>query len=225
MQAHRNSRWCCRVDAPLPLPVVCCPLYNSCLLFRCHYDGRIHVKLSQTELVQPRCRHRFARAHAEAENAAPAESVAESSGIAGEISTTIPPAIPTVSTTAVPQYAEATLTPPLNAASTVDSAEAQQPLASISGKAATLFQQEFLDLGQLAFPLAAQNVIGYSMTIISSIFIGRLGAQQLSSYVLASSFYNVTGLSVVLGLCGGMDTLCGQVRGTAEVQVLVSLLM
>jgi len=53
---------------------------------------------------------------------------------------------------------------------------------------------------RLGLPLAAMNVVGYALTIISSVFIGRLGTLPLSSYVLASSFYNVTGLSVVLGL-------------------------
>lgn len=82
--------------------------------------------------------------------------------------------------------------------------------ASTSGSGGSV-AQELRDLLKLALPLALQNVVGYSMSIISAVFIGRLGALSLSSYVLASSFYNVTGLSVVLGLCGGLDTLCGQV--------------
>jgi Na+-driven multidrug efflux pump len=66
-------------------------------------------------------------------------------------------------------------------------------------------------VGSLGLPLALQFVAGYGLTIIGAVFIGRLGPEPLSISVLASSFYNVAGLSVALGLSSGMETLCGQV--------------
>lgn len=56
------------------------------------------------------------------------------------------------------------------------------------------------------------NIAGYALSIVGAIYIGRLGALQLSASVLANSLYNCTGLSLALGLSAGMETLCGQVR-------------
>ncbi len=41
--------------------------------------------------------------------------------------------------------------------------------------------------------------------------MGRLGKFQLASVVLGESVFNVTGFSLVIGLCSGMDTLAPQV--------------
>lgn len=69
-------------------------------------------------------------------------------------------------------------------------------------------------LSRLAVPLVLQNLFGYSLAVIAAAFVGHLNdAVLLSSAVLANSFYNVTGLSVVVGLSAGMETLCGQVGG------------
>ncbi len=48
--------------------------------------------------------------------------------------------------------------------------------------------------------------------LISSAFVGHLGSQVLSSVVMASSLFNVLGLSLMVGLASGMETICGQVR-------------
>lgn len=66
---------------------------------------------------------------------------------------------------------------------------------------------------RLAAPLVLQNVFGYSLSIVSAAFIGHLNDPVvLSSTVLAGSIYNITGYSLIIGLSGGMETLCGQVR-------------
>lgn len=59
------------------------------------------------------------------------------------------------------------------------------------------------------------NIAGYALAIVGAIYIGRLGSLELSASVLANSLYNCTGLSLALGLSAGMETLCGQVRGSA----------
>lgn len=63
----------------------------------------------------------------------------------------------------------------------------------------------------LALPLAGQNILAYSLSLISVGFIGHLGKYELSVAVLATSLYNLTGNSVIQGMAGGMETLCGQV--------------
>lgn len=47
-------------------------------------------------------------------------------------------------------------------------------------------------------------------------FIGHLGELVLAQAVLGLSAYNVTGLSVLLGLSMGMETLCTQARPSCQ---------
>lgn len=64
----------------------------------------------------------------------------------------------------------------------------------------------------LAVPLMLQSLSSMLLTLISTVFVGRLDdAVALSGVVLASSVYNVTGVSLVIGLSSALDTLCGQV--------------
>ena len=65
----------------------------------------------------------------------------------------------------------------------------------------------------LALPIAASHFCGFALSLISVSFVGRLGQQEMAVAVLASSVMNVTGYSVVMGLLGACDTLCGQVHG------------
>lgn len=58
------------------------------------------------------------------------------------------------------------------------------------------------------------------LTFISTTFVGHLNDPlALSAVVLSSSLYNVSGISMTLGLASAMDTLCGQVCGWAWVYV------
>lgn len=66
---------------------------------------------------------------------------------------------------------------------------------------------------ELALPLTISQFFTFALGIISVAFIGRLGEEQMAVAVLATSFSNVTGFSVVLGLLGALDTLCGQGAG------------
>ena len=68
---------------------------------------------------------------------------------------------------------------------------------------------------RLSAPIIEQNVLQYSLVVISIAFVGHLGDPTImSGAVLAGSFFNVSGYSVLIGLAGAMDTLCGQVRST-----------
>ena len=53
---------------------------------------------------------------------------------------------------------------------------------------------------QLALPLGASNVFSFLLNIIGVAFIGRLGQYELSVSVLATSVFNVTGMSLLMGL-------------------------
>ena len=51
-------------------------------------------------------------------------------------------------------------------------------------------------------------------SLVSLAFAGHLGKLSLSQAVLATSAYNITGVSMLLGLASGMETLCSQVPRT-----------
>jgi MATE family multidrug resistance protein len=67
---------------------------------------------------------------------------------------------------------------------------------------------------KLALPMMLQSLALMLLTFISTTFVGHLNDPlALSAVVLSSSLYNVSGISMTLGLASAMDTLCGQVRG------------
>jgi MATE family multidrug resistance protein len=71
----------------------------------------------------------------------------------------------------------------------------------------------FCRLMKLAVPLALQSMAMMMTTFISTTFVGHLNDPlALSAVVLSSSLFNVTGISITIGLASAMDTLCGQVR-------------
>lgn len=65
----------------------------------------------------------------------------------------------------------------------------------------------------LAGPMIAVNFLEYSLFVVSVMFVGRLGALALASAALATSFTNVTGLSLLMGIGCALETLCGQAFG------------
>lgn len=75
------------------------------------------------------------------------------------------------------------------------------------------FRAEGSRILHLAVPLAAQNLFGFALSLIGVAFVGRLGQFDLSVAVLATSIYNVTGVSILVGFAGAMETLCGQAYG------------
>ena len=52
---------------------------------------------------------------------------------------------------------------------------------------------------RLALPLSVTNLTGFALGLITISFVGRLGEHQLSVAILATSIFNVTGLSVSTG--------------------------
>ncbi|GBF98590.1 hypothetical protein Rsub_11315 [Raphidocelis subcapitata] len=73
----------------------------------------------------------------------------------------------------------------------------------------------------LGVPLALQSLSTMLLTLVSTIFVGHLGDPvALSGVVLASSVYNVTGISLVIGLSSALDTLCGQAYGARAYTLL-----
>ncbi|KAI3420604.1 Protein DETOXIFICATION (Multidrug and toxic compound extrusion protein), partial [Psidium guajava] len=60
----------------------------------------------------------------------------------------------------------------------------------------------------------------YSRSMISMLFLGRLGDLALAGGALAVGFANITGYSVLSGLAMGMEPICGQAFGAKRLSVL-----
>ncbi|XVE64972.1 hypothetical protein DITRI_Ditri07aG0144700 [Diplodiscus trichospermus] len=72
----------------------------------------------------------------------------------------------------------------------------------------------------IAVPLAAMNLTWFAKIAVTTAFLGRLGELQLAGGTLGFTFANVTGFSVLNGLCGAMEPVCGQAFGAKNFRLL-----
>nr|GMC63985.1 protein DETOXIFICATION 14-like [Ipomoea batatas] len=78
------------------------------------------------------------------------------------------------------------------------------------------FSQEMKKVGCIAAPMVAVAVFQYLLQVASVMMVGHLGQLSLSSVAIATSLTNVTGFSLLSGLVGGLETLCGQAYGAQQ---------
>ncbi|KAI4346810.1 hypothetical protein L6164_007676 [Bauhinia variegata] len=71
-----------------------------------------------------------------------------------------------------------------------------------------------------ALPMVLNNLFYYMIPLISLMLAGHFGELQLAGATLANSWNVVSGLGVVTGLSGALETLCGQAFGAEEYQIL-----
>ncbi|KAL9322218.1 hypothetical protein ACSQ67_010271 [Phaseolus vulgaris] len=71
---------------------------------------------------------------------------------------------------------------------------------------------------QLLFslPMILTNLFYYLITLVSVMLVGHLGELQLAGATLANSWFSVTGVALMVGLSGALETLCGQAFGAKE---------
>jgi multidrug resistance protein, MATE family len=72
----------------------------------------------------------------------------------------------------------------------------------------------------LTGPMVGAGILFYLRSLVSMVFLGRLGQLPLAGGSLALGFANITGYSVLSGLAGGMDPVCGQAFGAGRTDVL-----
>ncbi|KAL2902216.1 Protein DETOXIFICATION 56 [Bienertia sinuspersici] len=72
----------------------------------------------------------------------------------------------------------------------------------------------------MAMPLIAMNLTWFMKQVITTAFLGRLGELQLAGGALGFMFGNVTGFSLLMGLCGAMEPICGQAYGAKNFKLL-----
>lgn len=78
------------------------------------------------------------------------------------------------------------------------------------------FWGEVVWLLKLAVPMFIQYIGGYSSSLVSLMFVGHLGRQEMSFAVLGTSFSNVSGFALLTGLSSALETLCGQAYGAKD---------
>ncbi|XP_062120524.1 protein DETOXIFICATION 49-like [Humulus lupulus] len=71
-------------------------------------------------------------------------------------------------------------------------------------------------VAEIAFPMILTGLLLYSRSMISMLFIGRLGELALAGGSLAVGFANITGYSILSGLAMGMEPICGQAFGAKK---------
>ncbi|GKA41336.1 protein DETOXIFICATION 12 isoform X2 [Tanacetum coccineum] len=59
-------------------------------------------------------------------------------------------------------------------------------------------------------------VLQYTVQMVTIVMVGHIDQLSLASVAIATSLTNVTGFSLLSGLVGGLETLCGQAYGAKE---------
>ncbi|KAI4330884.1 hypothetical protein MLD38_029127 [Melastoma candidum] len=77
----------------------------------------------------------------------------------------------------------------------------------------SLAVNEFRSISGIAIPMILTGLFLYCRSMISMLFLGRLGGMALAGGSLALGFANITGYSVLSGLSMGMEPICGQAFG------------
>ncbi|KAG9445347.1 hypothetical protein H6P81_016687 [Aristolochia fimbriata] len=77
----------------------------------------------------------------------------------------------------------------------------------------------------IALPLMLMNLTWFAKIAITTGFLGRLGGFQLAAGTLAFTLANVTGFSVLSGLSGAMEPICGQAYGAGNHKLLHKTLL
>ncbi|KAJ1694855.1 hypothetical protein LUZ63_011553 [Rhynchospora breviuscula] len=77
----------------------------------------------------------------------------------------------------------------------------------------------------IALPLMAMNLTWFAKQTMTTAFLGRLGDLELAAGSLGFTFANVTGFSVLTGLCGAMEPICGQAFGAKNYRLLHKTLL
>ncbi|KAM3252522.1 protein DETOXIFICATION 3 [Capsicum annuum] len=80
------------------------------------------------------------------------------------------------------------------------------------------YYQELKKLTYIAAPMVAVSVLQYLLQVVSMMMAGHLDQISLSSVAIATSITNVSGFSLLSGLVGGLETLCGQAYGANQWQ-------
>ncbi|KAH6759619.1 MATE efflux family protein [Perilla frutescens var. hirtella] len=84
----------------------------------------------------------------------------------------------------------------------------------------SLALKEFKSISNISLPMILTGLLLYSRSMITMLFLGRLGDLPLAGGALAVGFANITGYSILSGLAMGMEPICGQAFGAHRFKLL-----
>ncbi|XP_068636098.1 protein DETOXIFICATION 49-like [Aristolochia californica] len=84
----------------------------------------------------------------------------------------------------------------------------------------SLVLAEAKSIANIALPMILTGLLLYSRSMISMLFLGRLGELALAGGSLAIGFANITGYSILSGLATGMEPICGQAFGAKKLTLM-----
>ncbi|KAL0381424.1 UNVERIFIED_CONTAM: protein DETOXIFICATION 14 [Sesamum angustifolium] len=95
-----------------------------------------------------------------------------------------------------------------------------RPLGETNRSSEVVSKQEFVRelkrVNRIAWPMLVVTVSNSVSRLLPMFMLGHLNRLSLSSTSIALSFCNVTGFSVLSGLAGALETLCGQAYGAEQ---------
>ncbi|XP_062120523.1 protein DETOXIFICATION 49-like [Humulus lupulus] len=102
---------------------------------------------------------------------------------------------------------------------TIETKQATQIITSTTNPQKSHFFRLVVEaslIAVIAFPMILTGLLLYSRSMISMLFLGRLGELALAGGSLAIGFANITGYSILSGLAMGMEPICGQAFGAKK---------
>ncbi|KAI8534485.1 hypothetical protein RHMOL_Rhmol10G0093500 [Rhododendron molle] len=82
------------------------------------------------------------------------------------------------------------------------------------------FVEELKKVTAIAAPMVVVTMSQYLLRVAPMIMVGHISELSLSSVAIATSLTNVTGYSVLFGMAGALETLCGQAYGAEQYRKL-----
>ncbi|KAG5528039.1 hypothetical protein RHGRI_028841 [Rhododendron griersonianum] len=82
------------------------------------------------------------------------------------------------------------------------------------------FVEELKKVTAIAAPMVVVTMSQYLLRVAPMIMVGHISELSLSSVAIATSLTNVTGCSVLFGMAGALETLCGQAYGAEQYRKL-----
>ncbi|KAL4448503.1 hypothetical protein ABPG75_005722 [Micractinium tetrahymenae] len=104
----------------------------------------------------------------------------------------------------------------------VDSDQAAQTdfevplLPAADERAALPAAEEGRRIVAIAAPMVVEEALSYASTLIALAYAGRLGARALSVFALSHSLTNITGIALLNGVTGALDTYGSQAHGSGN---------
>ncbi|KAG4401927.1 hypothetical protein GLYMA_02G089900v4 [Glycine max] len=85
-----------------------------------------------------------------------------------------------------------------------------------NSKSSSGFVQELKNVSLMAAPMVVVSVSQFLLQVVSLMMAGHLGELSLAGVALATSFADVTGFSILMGMAGALETQCGQSFGAEQ---------